>query len=66
MSLTLPFYIADVFEGSKYTGSQIGVFRIARSLADDEMQSITKDTRRLVARLSTWSDSGRREPVVVL
>ncbi len=43
MSLALPFYIADVFGESTYTRNQLAVFTNARSLADDEMQSIAKE-----------------------
>jgi trans-2,3-dihydro-3-hydroxyanthranilate isomerase len=40
----LPFYIVDVFAEEKYAGNQLAVFRHARGLSDETMQSIARET----------------------
>lgn len=39
----LPYYIVDVFAERKYTGNQLAVFRNAKEISGDEMQSIARE-----------------------
>ena len=39
----LTFYIVDVFVEARYAGNQLAVFRDARELSDEQMQSFTRE-----------------------
>jgi len=39
----LPFYIVDVFAERKYAGNQLAVFRKAKEISGDEMQTIARE-----------------------
>lgn len=42
-TMTLPFYIIDVFAENKYAGNQLAVFLEAENLSSEEMQRIAKE-----------------------
>jgi trans-2,3-dihydro-3-hydroxyanthranilate isomerase len=43
VSMGYEFYIVDVFAEEKYAGNQLGVFRGAQGLSDDDMQRLAKE-----------------------